>query len=669
MCQRMKPVVYVWVLTFLFVGGQSEARTITVGLEPGYDFADIQAAIDAASDADVILVVDGTYTGPGNRDIDFHGRAITVRSINGPDYCRIDCRGQGRGVLFHSGEEETSVFDGFAIAHGSAEMGGGICCTEMSSPTISNCVFEENEADHGGGGMYISAAKPTLMDCVFIANRATCYRVQDDEGYRTIRACGGAILNDSSFPTIHNCHFSENIAMGRGGAVCNLGAVASMTDSVFTANDANDTGGAVCNMEQSTVIFLECTFQNNGADNDGGGIHNFDSTTTAQHCTFSDNVARQDDGGAVASFHSTLTLEHCTFQQNWAREDGGALADFDSNDTNVTNCRFCSNSVDEDGGAIYAWETNIRLTACTFTENTADDDGGAMYHRRRGSSSVTDCLFSGNIARDNGGAMFNRNNCNPELLNCVFSDNFARSTGGAIYNRDNCSPTLTNCLLSRNAANDSGGALCNRDNSHPTFLNCTIADNSATFETGGILNRDNCRPQLTNCIVWGNDDESGMTQQAQLCGGVPTVDSCCIQAYSGNLAGSNNIAEDPVFVTGPWGDYYLSQAATGQADTSPCVDMGADLPADVSLIGFTTRTDHAEDSAAVDVGYHHPAMAPPDLNADGRTDFYDFAILSARWLTEGCITQHHGDSNGDHTIDIRDLQTLFDNWLVVRPAS
>src|SRR5690606_42148061 len=33
--------------------------------------ATIQAAIDAAVAGDIVLVADGTYTGPGNRDMDF----------------------------------------------------------------------------------------------------------------------------------------------------------------------------------------------------------------------------------------------------------------------------------------------------------------------------------------------------------------------------------------------------------------------------------------------------------------------------------------------------------------------------------------------------------------------------------------------------------------------
>ena len=45
----------------------------------------IQAAINAAvSGVDVVIVAPGTYTGNGNRDLDFGGKVITVMSSNGP---------------------------------------------------------------------------------------------------------------------------------------------------------------------------------------------------------------------------------------------------------------------------------------------------------------------------------------------------------------------------------------------------------------------------------------------------------------------------------------------------------------------------------------------------------------------------------------------------------
>jgi pectin methylesterase-like acyl-CoA thioesterase len=50
------------------------------------DQSTIQSAIDAASDGETILVSDGTY----KENIDFKGKAITLKSVNGPATTIID---------------------------------------------------------------------------------------------------------------------------------------------------------------------------------------------------------------------------------------------------------------------------------------------------------------------------------------------------------------------------------------------------------------------------------------------------------------------------------------------------------------------------------------------------------------------------------------------------
>ena len=49
--------------------------------------------MDAAAEGDTVLVGPGTYTGPGNRDIELSGKAIVVVSENGPEETVIDCEG------------------------------------------------------------------------------------------------------------------------------------------------------------------------------------------------------------------------------------------------------------------------------------------------------------------------------------------------------------------------------------------------------------------------------------------------------------------------------------------------------------------------------------------------------------------------------------------------
>ena len=90
---------------------------------PG-DQPTIQAGIDAAANGDVVLIADGVYTGPDNKNLDFAGKAITVRSENGRNKCIIDCEDDGRAFHFHSGEGPDSVVQGLTMRNGWVSRGG-----------------------------------------------------------------------------------------------------------------------------------------------------------------------------------------------------------------------------------------------------------------------------------------------------------------------------------------------------------------------------------------------------------------------------------------------------------------------------------------------------------------------------------------------------------------
>ena len=75
----------------------------------------IQEAIENANDGDTILVANGTYMGDGNKNISFQGKAIIVKSLNGPDSTIINCNHVGRGFIFENGEDSLSILDGFTI--------------------------------------------------------------------------------------------------------------------------------------------------------------------------------------------------------------------------------------------------------------------------------------------------------------------------------------------------------------------------------------------------------------------------------------------------------------------------------------------------------------------------------------------------------------------------
>ena len=140
-------------LAVMLIASPASAATYYVNKDGTEDFTEIQPALDAAASSDTIIVRDGTYTGAGNKNLDFHDKAITLRSENGPDNCTTDCENNGRGFYFHTGETAASMVDGFSVINGgNVDYGGGIYCTASSS-TITNCSITDNTA-----GRYILRA-------------------------------------------------------------------------------------------------------------------------------------------------------------------------------------------------------------------------------------------------------------------------------------------------------------------------------------------------------------------------------------------------------------------------------------------------------------------------------------------------------------------------------
>jgi len=76
--------------------------------------------------------------------------------------------------------------------------------------------------------------------------------------------------------------------------------------------------------------------------------------------------------------------------------------------------------------------------------------------------------------------------------------------------------------------------------------------------------------------------------------------------------GIGNVDTDPIFVSGPWGGYYLSQKSAGQEFDSPCLNKGGTATLGFDYTSYTTRTDGIFDSGRIDMGYHYT----PHLNFD-----------------------------------------------------
>jgi hypothetical protein len=256
---------------------------------PG-QYATIQEAIDHSWPGSIIFVADGTYTGQGNRDIDFYGKAITVRSENGPVNCIIDCQANfaetHNGFFFHTGETQNSVLDGFTITHGYSPIGrwgGGICCIG-ASPAINNCIIINNEAGENGGGIgCVEYSCPDINNCIISGNTAmlqggfSCY-----DSDPVIRNCiftengNSAFTGCFSSPVFRNCLFADNYSEWPGAAAYFIGFIGPPGTSGRPSNPS----------------FYNCTFIGNSSDLFGGAIDLYvNSHATAVDCIFWGNTA------------------------------------------------------------------------------------------------------------------------------------------------------------------------------------------------------------------------------------------------------------------------------------------------------------------------------------------------------------------------------------------
>jgi len=140
-------------------------RNRTIIVEPDQS---IQDAIDEAIDFDTIEVKDGEY----KEQINFNGKNIIVKSVNGPQHTYINGENCNRVVVFDSKVSNDARLEGFTVLNGKAYDGGGVSITSGAAPTISKCIIKDNYASGYGGAIYCYNASPKLINCIIFKNSA-----------------------------------------------------------------------------------------------------------------------------------------------------------------------------------------------------------------------------------------------------------------------------------------------------------------------------------------------------------------------------------------------------------------------------------------------------------------------------------------------------------------
>ncbi len=246
--------------------------------------------------------------------------------------------------------------------------------------------------------------------------------------YNTGKSSGG-----TSHPTVRNCIFRNNYAVGFGGAMFHQAAFS---------------GSCHPNI-------INCTFETNSSKSGGGGVY----------------------FNAILGGQSYPQLVHCTFQGNSCENSGGAMynnGQLGSCNPTIINCLFLENETNQYGAGMYnlgkSGDASPKLTNCIFYDNSAVA-AGAIY----------------NLGSENG-------NSSPVITNCTFFKNSA-NVGGVMYNQandatGNCEAVVQNCIFWANTAGY--GLVFQNGYAHPSISYSLVQVSDCSQLNTGTASTVNC---------------------------------------------------------------------------------------------------------------------------------------------------------------------------------
>ena len=547
------------------------------------DFSSIQAAINAAIEADIVIVRQGTYV----ENIDLLGKAITVQSESGPVSTTIDGQGAGSVVAMVSGEGPNTVLKGFTLTNGSAFSGGGIHCLN-ATPVIRDNIIRNNSASSHGGGIY----------------------------------CCGSDL------TLTNNLFFDNQAGDKGGGLCCWGSSALITNATFHVNHAQEGGGIFISYASPVITnsILWYNFAPVGHEMTGGtpvvtycdieeawsGTGNIDVdplfVTGSQGGYYLSQIAAGDprESPCVNAGDPLSNSVDGTTRRDRGKDVGvvdmgyhypGAFCvpgDFDSIQQAIDAAS--DSDIVVVGPGTYFENINFLGKAIAVTSErgpwSTTIDGNQAGSVVTFENGETNSAVLQGFTLKNGSAAFGGgilcSSSAPTVRGNVLTDNKANSNGAGIYCR-NLDAIVSNNVFYDNVASNRGGAICCYYCSS-RITNNTMVGNSAQ-EGGGLYVFDGS-PVVTNSIVYNNSAPTG----PEIHGGSPVV------TYSntkGGWSGTGNIDQDPLFVDETTGDLHLTL-------DSPCRDKGDNSAVEGSedMEGDPRNALGAVDMGADEFWYH-----------------------------------------------------------------
>jgi hypothetical protein len=394
----------------------------------GIAATNIQDAVDAATNGDLIWVTNGLYKTGSTATTEGTTRlavtkALTVQSVNGPALTFIDGTAAVRCVYLTNG----ALLTGFTLTNGNSSALGSGNGGAVFGGALTNCVLVHNTG-YKGGGAYGSA----LTNCVLRDNTVFI-------GF------GGGAYNC----VLDGCTLTNNLATGTisagdgngGGAYnCTMNTCSLQNNRANGGHGGGAVGGTLTN----------CVLSGNYAGSEGGGAY----SNALENCVLTNNLAGFGGGAGFA------TLRGCLLIINSAANGGGA------GNSTLTNCIVLTNSATTGGGT-----DNCKMYNCLVMGNSASNLGGGAE-----GGTLLNCTVVGNSAGTNGGGLFaaNANNC------IVYYNSAPNPLGTNLFGSPlhySCAPSLP------------GGSSINNITNEPAFVDLTggnlrLQSNSPCINSG-----------------------------------------------------------------------------------------------------------------------------------------------------------------------------------------
>jgi predicted outer membrane repeat protein len=455
----------------------------------------IRAALDQASNGDIITLPAGTYTvntSVGENNSIRVEKAVTIQGA-GSSSTIIEraCGSLGRLFTIDTDHSTTPVLindvtitGGHVVgSYGDGDgfsSGGAILLDDGSSVYLNRVVITGNQAAGNGGGVSVddTGSTITINDSIIKNNAA------------------GSNVTCNATPTIAKTQVQSLV--GDGGGVWSDGLV-TVSNSSVASNTATGNGGGLLleppsgKTDTLTQVFIhDNTAQATGqmpADVGGGGVYVelvSGSHLDVVHSTFSDNSASGGSGGGIyADSHTAHEISVA------------AKVAVSGPSMNLNASTFNGNTAANNGGGVYVNGGTASLLNDTFNGNSATNGGGIGAGAAAGPNStltMENLTVDGNSAKGGRGGGVWLNHDDATLHNTIVSGNTKTTPAGT----ENCFVSTGSSLTSKgyNLADDTTCHLTQTGDQVPLVAHAALGalQNNGGPATGGT---GNISPTLT----------------------------------------------------------------------------------------------------------------------------------------------------------------------------